>query len=111
MLVFIAVIFICFICYLIISADGKSMKALAVFLSLSAFVCAFYGIKFLLYVRNKIMPLHKTAGYIIDMFFLLSALAVIFVLIYNFIFTLEGFNLIICSVAAAFFNAVIRSRV
>ena len=110
MLVSVAVIFTGFICYFIKGADRDSFKVLIVFLSASAFFCAFYGIKLLLYVRNKIMPLHKIAGYIFDMLCLLLALVVIFSGLYDFVLTFDGFNLIILSVAAAFFNAVTRSR-
>ena len=110
MLISIAAIFIGFIGYFIKSADEVSMKGFVVFLSSLAFLCAFYGIKFLLRMKNKIMPMHKYAGYIFDMFCLALAAAVIFAELYDFILTFDGFNLVICSVMAAFMNAVVRAR-
>jgi len=110
MLISIAVIFMGFIGYFIKSNDGVRTKAFVVFLASGAFLCAFYGIKFLQYIKNKIMPIHKFAVYIVDMVCLLFALVVVFAEIYDFILTFDGFNLIICSVVTAFFNAVARSR-
>jgi hypothetical protein len=110
MLISLAVIFTGFIGYFIKSTDNIQMKAFVVFLSSGAFLCAFYGIKLLQRIKNKIMPIHKFAVYIVDMLCLLFALAVILAEIYDFILTFDGFNLIICSVITAFFNAVTRSR-
>ena len=110
MLISLAVIFTGLIGYFIKSADEVRMKTFVVFLSSGAFLCAFYGIKFLQRIKNKIMPIHKFAVYIVDMLCFLFALVAFFLELYDFILTFDGFDLIICSVAAAFFNAVARSR-
>ena len=111
MLISIAFIIACCIGYFAVSADKISTKAFIIFLISLVFLSAFYGIKFLLNVRNKFMPLNLIAGYILDMLCAAFAVFVIFMFIYDFILTFDGFNLIIFSVFSALLNAIIFARV
>ena len=71
----------------------------------------FYGVKLLLNIRNRLMPVNKYAGYIFDTLCVLSALFAIFSFLYGFILTFEGFNLIIFASMSGFLNAVVFARV
>ena len=110
-----AFILFCSICYFIVSADKNSVKILIVFLLSAAFLCTFYPVKFLLNIRNKfsdsVSAGNKFAGYINDIIFVFVSLFFILIFLYDFIFTFEGFNLIIFSIMSAVLNAVIFSRV
>ena len=104
-------IIICCVCYFIAGADKAATKIFMVFLTPAAFACMFYGIKTLLRARNKFMPLNKIAGYIFDILCAAAALFITGAFLYDFILTFDGADLIVISVALAFFNAVVSARV
>ena len=111
MLAFIAFLQVCCIIYCTVSEDRVSAKTVMIFIVSAVFLIIFFGIAFVLRVRNKFMPLNLTAGYIYDMLLVIFALSVILAFIYDYILTFDGFNLIIFSVFSAFLNAVVSARV
>ena len=110
-LISVFLIFICHIVYFIKSSDSVYMKILMAFISSAVFLGAFFGIKFVLDIRNKFAPLNNVAGYIFDMLCFLTALFITAAFIYDFILTFDGFNLIVISAVLAFLNAVAAARV
>ncbi|MCL2096848.1 MAG: hypothetical protein FWH10_08105 [Oscillospiraceae bacterium] len=108
-------IFICYVIYFAVSGDRVYTKIIVLFLISTAFLAAFYGIKSLLNLRNKLrnkfMPLNLTAGYTADISCIIPTVLIIIACLYDFILTFDGFNLIILSVFSAILNAVISARV
>lgn len=111
MLASVAFMLVCCIGYFAVSDDKVSSKGLIIFLMSAVFLGMFYGIKLLLTVRNRIMPMNIFAGYIFDLVCVLFALFVTFTFLYDFILNFDGYNLIIFSVAAGFLNAVVFARI
>ena len=101
----------CCIVYFAASGDKVSMKGLMAFLTPAVFAGVFYGIKFILRIRNRFAPTGRSAGFVFDMLCVLAALAVSGAFLYDFILTFDGANLVILSAASALFNAVICARV
>jgi Na+/H+-dicarboxylate symporter len=99
------------IVYFAASDHRVSTQGVVVFIICAVFLSVFFGIKLLFRVRNKIMPLNLPVGYIFDMLCAAFALSVIILFLYDFILTLDPFNLVIFSLASAFLNAVVFARV
>ena len=111
MLVSIAFIVICHIAYFIAGHDSVFIKVFMTFMASAVFLGAFFGIKFILNIRNRFAPLGKISGYAFDVLCVLAALFVTAAFLYDFVFSLGGFNLVVFSAALAFLNAAVRSRV
>ena len=106
-----AFIFICYTAYCFKSLDTVYMKIVMGFIALTVFAGVFFGIKFILLLKNRFAPLKGTAGYIFDMLCVLSALFLTAAFFYGFVLSFEGFNLIFIPAFLAFFDAVVSARI
>lgn len=102
-LLIIAVSFI----YFALSKDSVSLKGLVFLLSALAYLGIFYGVRFIIFMQNKIKPLPKKVQKVLFSIFMVFAFFQSAAQLINFAIYFNSFYLILCSSCLALFGVFV----